>query len=66
MGSGSSLPRLHDALRTATDAAKVLSGSLHSIKSDVEERTGNIIEGAQKIQEGKEQMQKGLRGDNFQ
>lgn len=54
---------LQDALQTATDTAKVLSGSLQEIRNDIEERTGNLVEGAQKIREGQEQIKKGVRGE---
>ncbi|MBM3227636.1 hypothetical protein FJZ27_02090 [Candidatus Peribacteria bacterium] len=52
---------IHQSVQTVTDAAKVLSGSLRQIKSDIEQRTGNIVQGAAKIKEGKEQMEEGIR-----
>lgn len=63
-GSGTTID-VTAIIRGFTDAGTIVSASVRSIWGDVEKRTTDIAEGAQKIREGKEQMEKGIRGNEL-
>lgn len=61
--SGSLTIDLSTIIRGFRDAGTVVSASVRSLWSDAQKRAADISEGAQKIKEGKEQMEKGVRGE---
>ncbi len=50
-------------VQKVSDAATLIKNSFHTLVEDAKDRSENITEGAQKIREGKEQIEKGVRGE---
>ncbi|OGJ64418.1 hypothetical protein A3C37_01500 [Candidatus Peribacteria bacterium RIFCSPHIGHO2_02_FULL_53_20] len=62
-GSGGVTVNIQAILRGFADAGTVVSASVRTLWSDAQKRAANIAEGTEKIKEGKEQVERGVRGE---
>ena len=61
-GSGVTID-LRSILQGFADARVVVTASIRSLWSDAQKRAGDIAQGAEKIKEGKELMERGVLGE---
>ncbi|MEK7122623.1 MAG: hypothetical protein AAB855_02080 [Patescibacteria group bacterium] len=61
-GSGVTID-VRSILRGFADAGSMVTASVRSLWSDAQKRADDIAQGAEKIKEGKELMERGVRGE---
>jgi hypothetical protein len=62
-GTGSLIQTVPSLLQKVSDASALIKNSFHTLVKDASDRTAHISQGAEKIIEGKEQIEKGVRGE---